>query len=387
MSTERPGRLRIFIFYVIIILFPFVAIEAGARIVGFVANDFQAHYLTYGFGNPEMRMTTNAVAHDGYFKFEPNTVVTQGPIADLQIPSKINNIGLRGLDEVAIGKPVGSLRVVSMGGSSTFGYHARDEHTYPALLEAKLSASLDHEIEVINAGVPSYLTDNIHALFEKELAAYEPDIVTIYSAYNDATSILEASSWQRASRWLHDHVATYVALGRAVRALTDVELYSKWSKYVAAPSPEYVQTQIDLHVDAYRDNLEAVVADAEAIGATVVLIRQPMAIGYNSGDDRPDYADAVEAARARLDSGEDLDGPNVTLLIHAALLDALDDIAAAHDLPVVDNVRLVDENKSRLLTYVHLSEEGNNALAEALAKTIIATLGEDVVGAYGVARP
>ena len=48
----------------------------------------------------------------------------------------------------------------------------------------------------------------------------------------------------------------------------------------------------------------------------------------------------------------------------------MNELATKHQIPVVDNIALVDGRKDRLLSYVHLTEEANDALAEAIAQTI-----------------
>ena len=360
-----------------LIITPILSIEIIIRIAGFIYNDFNHYYLLYGFNKSDMHLTTNAVVFDGYFKFAPASTITQGPLADLRIPSQINNIGLRGSSEIDQEKAGRTIRIITFGGSSTFGYHARDDHTYPFLLEKKLrSKNTGRNIEVINAGIPNFDTENILYLFKKELIHYKPDVITIYTGYNDAVAVLDASAWQSAARWLYDHVAIYVAVQKTLKWATNIEIYSKWSRYVAKPSKSYVDKQIELHVESYRENIQETIDLAQEIGALVVLIRQPIANSYVAEVDRPDYVEGVQRTKARLSSGEALDGRDVTLLIHAALLETLDDLGAENDLAVVDNVSLVDLRKDRLLTYVHLSEEGNDALASALADTLSPLLNE-----------
>jgi len=119
---------------------PFFLLELIIRLVAFGYYGFNPYYLTYGFKSPGLHLTTNAVPYDGYFKFNENSVVTQGPLSELRIPSKINNMGLRGVKDVSLRKPENAVRIVTLGGSSTFGFHARDLHTYSALLEQKLQS-------------------------------------------------------------------------------------------------------------------------------------------------------------------------------------------------------------------------------------------------------
>ena len=361
----------------ILVVAPLILLELVARVGAFAYYGFNPYYLTYGFKSPESRLTTDAVVHDGYFKFKESSVVTQGPLTELRIPSRINNIGLRGVRNVSLSKPEQAVRVITLGESSTFGYHADDAHTYPALLEQKLQSKLgDRPVEVINAGIPNFDSNNLVAILEKELLAYKPDVITVYAAYNDAVGILDQEWWQKLSRWLHDHLGTYVALGRLMASVSGAAPYTKWSRYVTSPSPEYVAKQIALHVEKYEGNVKRIVELGTASGATVLLIRQAMAISYRASKDRPDYDEIVSAQRGLLATGGAIDGESVTLLIHAALLEVLDKLASEYSLPVVDNVRIVDQRKDRLQTYVHLSEEGNDALASAIAETLAPILQE-----------
>jgi lysophospholipase L1-like esterase len=355
----------------ILVVVPLLLLEIVIRVGAYAYYGFNAYYLTYGFKSPETRLTTDAVVHDGYFKFKENSVVMQGALTELRIQSRINNIGLRGSRNVSLSKPEKVVRVIALGESSTFGYHADDTHTYPALLEQKLQLKLgDRPVEVINAGIPNFDSNNLVAILEKELLAYKPDVITVYAAYNDAVGILDHEWWQKLSRWLHDHLGTYVALGRLMASIADAAPHTKWTGYVASPSSEYVAKQIALHVEKYERNIGRIIEVGTASGATVVLIRQPMATSYLAAKDRPDYDELVATQRGLLATGGAIDGKAVTLLVHASLLEVLDKLAGKHSVPVVDNVRIVDEKKDRLQTYVHLSEEGNAALASAIAETL-----------------
>ena len=96
------------------------------------------------------------------------------------------------------------IRVVCLGGSSTFGVFARDDSTYPAVLERLFSADQgaeDGRVEVINAGIPHAETGNLVAMTRAELMDYAPDVITIYTGFNDAAFVLDANLLQRAFRW------------------------------------------------------------------------------------------------------------------------------------------------------------------------------------------
>jgi hypothetical protein len=55
----------------------------------------------------------------------------------------------------------------------------------------------------------------------------------------------------------------------------------------------------------------------------------------------------------------------------------LDRLAAQHGWPVVDNIALVDEDRSRLSSWVHLTPEANQRLAEALHGRLTGLIAEE----------
>lgn len=77
------------------------------------------------------------------------------------------------------------LRVVTLGASSTFGYHDRDDETYPFLLEQALDAQRPATFEVLNMGILHNTSRQILALFEEDVLPAEPDVVIFYEGVND----------------------------------------------------------------------------------------------------------------------------------------------------------------------------------------------------------
>ena len=63
--------------------------------------------------------------------------------------------------------------------------------------------------------------------------------------------------------------------------------------------------------------------------------------------------------------------PSQLLLIkHHRLIEELETIAKEEGVPVVDNIAIVDQNRRRLASWVHLTEEANLRLAEVLKSEI-----------------
>src|SRR6185295_8280583 len=145
----------------------------------------QSHRNNIGDYRP---YTAGATGYSKYFPYEQKW--TGNPDGHGQFPVRINNHGFRGGD-FTIDKPPGTFRILTLGASSTFGYHDRDDETYPVLLERQLNRTADdgRRYEVINFGVPHATTDNTLALFLAEGVALSPDLVTFYEGANDAAVI------------------------------------------------------------------------------------------------------------------------------------------------------------------------------------------------------
>ncbi len=106
--------------------------------------------------------------------------------ADGRIEYHINSRGMRG-PEVAASKPENAYRVVCLGDSITFGEGVRYEDTYPAVLATILGERMpDRRVEVINAGVQGFGTNDAAAFFLRRCLQLKPDVVTLGFFLNDA---------------------------------------------------------------------------------------------------------------------------------------------------------------------------------------------------------
>jgi lysophospholipase L1-like esterase len=108
----------------------------------------------------------------------------------------VNAQGFRGKENVSEEKPSGVLRVMAVGGSTTFDTTVSgDLRAWPARLQFYLrELAPEKRVEVINAGVPGYRdVDNLIRL-ETELYRYRPDVILLYEVHNDLYEALKAAS-------------------------------------------------------------------------------------------------------------------------------------------------------------------------------------------------
>ena len=99
---------------------------------------------------------------------------------------KINSLGFRG-DEFSRVKPAGTFRIVCLGASTTFSAEASsNEAVWTHRLQEKLRREYPgRQIEVINAAVGGYVSDDNLRNLRHRVLALNPDLVIYYEANNE----------------------------------------------------------------------------------------------------------------------------------------------------------------------------------------------------------
>ncbi len=172
---ERSGRKRRLLiracFSGVVLVALMVALELTLRLFGVT---FYPQAITLSADRNE-ELAEVVLQADGQLQWvvSPNTL--QGT------PLAVNSHGMRGR-EISASKPQGTIRILCMGDSCTFG--ARTASPYPVLLEELLSARFDRSIEVLNAGVPGHASHQGVGLLERYLK-FSPDFVVVYYGWND----------------------------------------------------------------------------------------------------------------------------------------------------------------------------------------------------------
>jgi len=105
----------------------------------------------------------------------------------------INRHGFRDR-ECELEKPAGTLRVVAIGDSITFGNMLPVEDSYPKQLEALLVAD-GHAVEVLNFGVGGYDVLQSVVMLEQRALAFDPDAVVLGFCVNDLGTVSISRSY------------------------------------------------------------------------------------------------------------------------------------------------------------------------------------------------
>jgi len=96
-----------------------------------------------------------------------------------------NSLGLR--NEEILPKSQEVFRIITLGDSFTWGYEVESEDAYPKVLEELLKTNRGINIEVINAGIQGFGTDQEYRLFIERLVELEPDLLLVALSQNDYT--------------------------------------------------------------------------------------------------------------------------------------------------------------------------------------------------------
>lgn len=129
-----------------------------------------------GYGNLEIYQPDAAL----YWRLKPSqncyTKVGRKPV-------RINSHGTRG-PEFSVPKPAGTVRILSLGDSRTFGWGVGEAATYSSVLQAALqqSSGQTSTVEVINAGVNAWSFPQLEVFYRTVASQWRPDIVVIGEA-------------------------------------------------------------------------------------------------------------------------------------------------------------------------------------------------------------
>lgn len=103
---------------------------------------------------------------------------------------RLNSKGFRDR-EYALKKPANTYRILMLGDSLTFGWGAKQDEIFPALLEERLnqffaSSGTEKKVEIINTGIGNYNTEQEVIFFRESGLAWKPDMVILNYFINDA---------------------------------------------------------------------------------------------------------------------------------------------------------------------------------------------------------
>lgn len=413
------------IFYLMLVIIPLIAIELGLRI--FFAVKVSPNVLL--FGTPwfntkwqqkfddrgySLRRAKNEKAnvmwHDNYLnnysKYYPREERTDHDENGKKFVIKMNNLGFRGPD-FTYKKEAGTIRIIILGASSTFGYRDRDNETYPYYLQEFLNQKLGEErcgeikhFEVLNLGIPHLRAENIYFLFMKEVLKLNPDVVTFYEGSNDVD--LDQRSITKKmmrNRYLSFVPAIYHELRQrliflaAVAEFVNTNLIKYKSSdliddhYNAKNRPtgkadKQIASVADVDNKIYQQNkamfasflnyLEMIRNECRGRHILFIVANQ-QGSSYSFPREKlkgMSYEQEVIFIKKRLINHDNITRHQLYLLGHAALNKRIKGWASENQVIFVDVINALDQDRDTILSWVHLSPRGNRIIAREFANTI-----------------
>jgi lysophospholipase L1-like esterase len=353
-------------------------------------------------------VTGKRIYYGNYSKYYPGETRIDFDENGNKFAIKMNNKGLRGPDIVGK-KDDGTIRIITLGASSTFGYHDRDNETYPYYLQEILNDNLKkyplHNIkrfEVINFGVPTLKIENIYSLFVNEALPLTPDLVTFYEGHNNVGSeqdILDLNKKYQHNKFFKFVSSTYQEVSH--RSLLWVfssnlvnNVFTKYNvsylsddKQIFNDSKTYSSMEFPVFFEAISQNMakrqEAMTSsfmrhldlvNRECLKHHIVLLVANQQVSSRTFAHEKlkgkTYQEEVFFVVNKLKNNEDLTSHQLFLLKHALLMKELKSWALKENVPFVDIIKSLDQDRDTLLTSVHLNPRGNKIIAREFADKI-----------------
>jgi lysophospholipase L1-like esterase len=143
--------------------------------------------VSLGFGEVALRIIDHPLSRpviDFNRWYEPSELYGhqlvknfEGP-GPLHVPVKINSVGFRDAEHART-KDVGTIRILGLGDSFTFGWGVALEQTFLKQLEVRLQHVTDRPVEVFNIAVPGWGLNQYYIALREFGVAYQPDLVIV----------------------------------------------------------------------------------------------------------------------------------------------------------------------------------------------------------------
>lgn len=269
----------------------------------------------------------------------------------------INSLGMRER-ELGPDRAPGVRRILCVGASSTFGlYIERDALTWPARLEGALRAA-GHDVEVLNAGTPSWDVRASQTNLELRLFALRPDVIVVCHTYNDVLGNVDPS-YEADSRvedigalWRPQRHSALLGWLVGKLARPDLVLARKRSALSAEGA------------EAYARNLRRMVRRGREEGAAVVLTTEPTAC-------RPTLLESQLAGVPQLDSWFGRLSPftyEATYRGMSLYHDVARAVARETSAPLIDLEALMPDDVRLFRSPIHHSPAGSDVVAGLVAR-------------------
>jgi hypothetical protein len=262
-----------------------------------------------------------------------------------------------------------TFRIVAIGESTTFGVTMNaDDKPWPELLEEMIRARLkpDRPVEVINAGIPAHTLQHTLLRFQSELLPLKPDMIVCYHGYNGFPLLYDTLP-----RVTGPRPPKYQP--RPLKILADAEHRLKMARYknlLLAPIRRAPPGPIDPMASPYALAYRQLIQAARTNDIRLAIATFSMAANSSSDDSvtefyRPGFPIVHFQIKANV--------------LHAAMVRQL--AKENPEVDLVDTQPKLDGYHEKFIDLMHLTQEGNQEVAEAFFAGIKKTLQESLTPA------
>lgn len=215
----------------------------------------------------------------------------------------INSAGFRD-DEFPATRAPGSIRIIALGDSWTFGVNAAAEQGYPKRLEAMLQSEFrGKKIEVLNLGMLAYTSYEGLKVLQRKALSMKPDIVLIGYSMNDASipgwhdkDVFVTKPWRFSlRRFITEHSEIYklaaylnqlgkfqqLTMGDTIKAVSDPNdnfLVESWVSADALEASDYERLESKVRVTPadYEQNIREMIRLVREHDAVPILLHNEL---------------------------------------------------------------------------------------------------------------
>lgn len=279
MSVQVSYRKQI-IFYIILILLVFVVTEITFRIYD-PTLDFCR------FEDPTIDQATrvlicrehNAVEFDNELMEIRGIGVIQHQSEEVM---RINNFGFRGVD-FNQNKTEGDIRIIAVGGSTTFGSGVINNSTYPVQLQNLINNNSSLNVEVINLGASGFWSYDEVRLINQKAIDLEPDMIIVFDGWNDVIAstleeeIKETSESRTRFLYIDNSIADFLRNFQSLTSINRVvnygdDLFGFYNKTIV----NYDFSNSDKKIDEWESRWVKTCTSLKEKDIEIIIIIQPL---------------------------------------------------------------------------------------------------------------
>ncbi len=274
--------------------------------------------------------------------------------------------------------PAGRVKIFMFGGSTLWGYGARDEFTIPSLVSRKLASRLPAAPYVVNYGEAGYVTTQEMITLILELQKGNvPDVVVFYDGVNDAWAAFQSGvagiPQNEINRVIEFNSRDRLNWQRGLTERVGLFRFARGVMGSLGTSPEdgtrrfLEPTLATSVVDVYLANVRLVNVLAREYGFRAVFFWQPTIYSKKVLSPDEERWRLTGARRSRRGGAAPLFAEE-----YRAFNEAFREKTRTTRVENVYDLSRIFENDSRtiFIDRFHISEQGNDKVAEGIASTL-----------------